>query len=69
MTIEANQRPFPLVTEFGGLEELPGTTFLEQLTMLLRRISAEFIPRVIVYPAVDEAKGGQLRARRTSRRD
>ena len=57
MTIEADQRPIPHVTEFSELDELPGATFLRQLTGLLRRVFDEVPPDRLAFlvsrPGVD----------------
>jgi hypothetical protein len=49
MTIEADQRPFPHLTEFSGLDDLPRAAFLRQLTGLLRRIFEEFPPDRLAF--------------------
>jgi len=49
MTIEADQRPFPHLTEFSGLDELPGTRFLRQLAGVLRRVFEEIPPDRLAF--------------------
>jgi hypothetical protein len=49
MTIEPDQRPFPHLTEFSGLDETPEVAFLRHLAALLRPVFEELPPDRIAF--------------------
>lgn len=62
MSIEADQRPFPHLTEFSGLGEQPGATFLRQLAEVLSRVFDEVPPDRLAFlvsrPGADDVRSG-----------